>query len=107
MLRSVKLKSARRRTTDQIIRSPRSGRIIKTRTAPSLSLSPITKNSENSLGRILKQVEINKRGPRRLLSSSSSFRENIIAKDNQLSSVDTKNNNSQSMTALQKSIIVD
>ncbi|KAK1130507.1 hypothetical protein K0M31_018639 [Melipona bicolor] len=95
MLRSVKLKSARRRTTDQITRSPRSGRILKTRTAPSLSLSPIMKSTDNSLGRILKQADVNKR-PRCLLSSSS-FRENIIGRDNQSQNIE--DNGSQSMIA--------
>lgn len=93
MLRSVKLKSARRRTSDQMSRSPRSGRILKTRTAPSLSLSPIMKSTDNSLSRILKQVDINKR-PRRLLTNSSSFRENIIGKDNQSQKVEASGSRS-------------
>nr|XP_012141567.1 PREDICTED: uncharacterized protein LOC105662579 [Megachile rotundata] len=89
MLRSVKLKSARRRSNDQIVRSPRSARIIKTRTS-SLSLSPI--GTDNSLGRILKQVDLYRRGPRRLLSNTSSF--NGIIKDNHLQNANAKDNSS-------------
>ncbi|KOC62921.1 hypothetical protein WH47_03112 [Habropoda laboriosa] len=99
MLRSVKLKSVRRRN-DKMTRSPRSARMIKSRTAPSLSLSPIITSTENSLGRILKQVDLHRRAPRRLLSSSTSnFRENAIARDSQLQNADTKDRSSQSAIA--------
>lgn len=96
MLRSVKLKSARRRTSDQIMRSPRSGRITKSRTAPSLSLSPIMTGTDNSLGRILKQVDVNRR-PRRLLGTTN-FRETTIAKVNHSLNTDAKDNSSQALT---------
>ena len=96
MLRSVKLKSARRRTTDQILRSPRSARMIKTRTAPSLSLSPIMAGGDSTLRRILKQVDVNRRGPRRLLSGTSSFRETSIARDNQSQNADARDSSTQS-----------
>ncbi|EFN89234.1 hypothetical protein EAI_07741 [Harpegnathos saltator] len=81
MLRNVKLKSARRRSNDQAGRSPRNGRIVKSRTVPTLSLSPITTGSEGNLERILRQVDINRRGPRRLLSGSISFRDHDFTKD--------------------------
>lgn len=95
MLRSVKLKSARRRS-EQIMRSPRSARMIKTRTASSLNLSPIMTGTENALGRILKQVDVNKRGPRRLLSSMTNFRESNITKDKQPQNMNSTESNSQS-----------
>lgn len=95
MLRSVKLKSARRRTTDQIARSPRSARMIKARTASSLSLSPIT---DNSLGKILKQVDLNRR-PRRLLSRASSFRDNVNGEDKQSPNAEGKDSELQSAIA--------
>lgn len=73
MLRNVKLRSAKRRSNDPTGKSPRSGRVIKTRTASPISLSPILTSSEGNLERILRQVDLNK--PRRLLSASSSFRD--------------------------------
>lgn len=70
MLRSVKLRSARRRSTEQNIRSPRSSSLsTRSRTLPPLSLSPIMSGTEGSLSRILRQVDINRRGPKRALSS--------------------------------------
>lgn len=97
MLRSVKLKSVRRRTADKIMRSPRSARIIKSRTAQSLSLSPILTRADNSLEQILKQVDVNRHGPRRLLSNSSNFHETGIAKDNHLQNAHAKDSSSRSV----------
>lgn len=70
--------------------------MIKTRTAPSLSLSPIMAGGDSTLRRILKQVDVNRRGPRRLLSGTSSFRETSIARDNQSQNADARDSSTQS-----------
>ncbi|XP_066594188.1 uncharacterized protein [Prorops nasuta] len=65
MLRSVKLKSARRKVGEQNIRSPRSARMMRNRVTSSLNLSPILKSNDTPLCRILRQVDLNRRGNRR------------------------------------------
>lgn len=87
MLRNVKLKSAKRKVNDQTGKSPRSGRIVKNRTASSVNLSPILTGSEGNLERILRQVNFTR--PRRLLSSSNSFRDRDFAKEMQSQSLQT------------------
>ncbi|XP_024884045.1 uncharacterized protein LOC112462481 isoform X2 [Temnothorax curvispinosus] len=82
MLRNVKLKSAKRRPNDQPGRSPRNGRVIKSRLASNINLSPILTGSEGNLERILRRVDLNR--PRRLLSASSSFRERDFTQETQL-----------------------
>jgi len=84
MLRNVQLKSTKRRHIDQAGRSPRSGRITKNRTTSNVSLSPILTGSEGNLERILRRVESN-RGPRRLLSASTSLHDHDFAQETQSS----------------------
>lgn len=85
MLRNVKLKSAKRKPSDQTGKSPRSGRIVKNRTASSMNLSPILTGSEGNLERILRQVNLTR--PRRLISSSNNFRDRNFAKEMQSQSL--------------------
>ncbi|KYM77897.1 hypothetical protein ALC53_11585 [Atta colombica] len=87
MLRNVKLKSAKRRPNAQTGRSPRNGRVIKNRIASNVNLSPILTGSEGNLERILRRVDLNR--PRRLLSSSSSFRERDFTRETQCHSLET------------------
>lgn len=88
MLRNVKLKSAKRKPSDQTGKSPRSGRIIKNRTASSVTLSPILTGSEGNLERILRQVNLTR--PRRLISGSNSFRDRDFAKEMQSQSLQSQ-----------------
>lgn len=55
MLRSVKLKSSKRRSMEH--KSPRS-RSMKNRSQASSSLSPLLKGAENSLSRLLKPSDV-------------------------------------------------
>ncbi|KYN20490.1 hypothetical protein ALC57_07396 [Trachymyrmex cornetzi] len=87
MLRNVKLKSAKRRPNAQTGRSPRNGRVVKNRIASNVNLSPILTGSEGNLERILRRVDLNR--PRRLLSSSSSFRERDFTRETQCHSLET------------------
>ncbi|EFN68393.1 hypothetical protein EAG_10366 [Camponotus floridanus] len=85
MLRNVKLKSAKRKPSDQTGKSPRSGRIVKNRIASNINLSPILTGSEGNLERILRQVNLAR--PRRLISNSNSFRDRDFAKEMQSQSL--------------------
>lgn len=57
MLRSVKLKSSKRKSMDH--KSPRS-RGMKNRSQATLSLSPLMKGAEGSLSRLLKSSDVRK-----------------------------------------------
>ncbi|XP_072750193.1 uncharacterized protein [Anoplolepis gracilipes] len=98
MLRNVKLKSAKRKPSDQTGKSPRSGRIVKNRTASSINLSPILTGSEGNLERILRQVNFTR--PRRLLSGTNSFRDRDFAREMHSQSLQTLTH-SQSQSALE------
>lgn len=70
MLRSVKLKSARRKTIDCVSRSPRRAHSLKNRPVSRMSISPIMAGAVSPLSQILRQVDSNpRRAPKRRLSS--------------------------------------